>query len=208
MGLIIFSAWCLFSYGLGCVSWASFLVRRLRGLDLREHGSGNLGATNAGRILGRRWAVIIYLLDFGKGAVAAGAPTLIWQDLTASFPLVVVAGLLSILGHVFPAHLGFRGGKGVATASGVIAVLWWPSLLLALGAWILTAATSRMVSAASIVAAISIPISYYLTLDKEAVDPWKTGLFLLLAIMVTFLHRGNIGRILNGTESRIGPQKK
>lgn len=206
MGIFIFCAWCLFSYGLGCMSWSAWLVRRLRGLDLREHGSGNLGATNAGRILGRKWAVAIYLLDFGKGAVAAGIPVLWLSESTAPMPLWVAAGLLAILGHVFPVHLNFRGGKGVATASGVICFLWWPSLLIAVAAWIVTAAAFRIISAASIMAALSLPISLYLTQDNGG-DPWKMGLFVLLAIMVIYLHRTNIARILNGTESRMGKKK-
>ena len=171
-----------------------------------EHGSGNLGATNAGRILGKKWAGGIYLLDFGKGAIAAGIPVLCWPECTTPMPLWVVAGLLAILGHVFPAHLDFRGGKGVATTSGVICILWWPSLLIALAAWIVTAAALRIVSAASIMAAISLPISLYLTQD-EGDHSWEMGLFVLLAIMVTYLHRTNIERILNGTESRMGRKK-
>ena len=170
---------------------------------MREHGSGNLGATNAGRILGRKWAVAIYLLDFGKGAVAAGGPVFCLSEWTTPMPLWVAAGLLAILGHVFPAHLNFRGGKGVATASGVICFLWWPSLLIALAAWIVTAAAFRIISAASIMAAISLPISLYLTQDERG-QSWEMGLFVLLAIMVIYLHRTNIERILNGTESRMG----
>ena len=207
MGIFTFCTWCFLSYGLGSISWAALLVRRLRGLDLSQHGSGNLGATNAGRILGKKWAMIIYALDFSKGAIAAGVPTLVWPNVQAPLPLAVAAGLMAILGHVFPAHLRFKGGKGVATASGVIALLWWPSLLVALGTWVLTAFTTRMVSAASIAAAISLPVSFLLTIDHLDSRPWTMVLFTLLAVMVTYLHRSNISRILQGTESRIGKSR-
>ncbi len=202
MDILAFIVWCFLSYGIGCVSWSAFFVRRLRGIDLREHGSGNLGATNAGRILGRNWAVCIYLLDFGKGAVAAGVPACLGADLSVPVPLAVAGGLLAILGHVFPAQLNFRGGKGVATASGVILVLEPLSALIAVGAFIATAVATRMVSAASIMAAISLPIGLYIVRGPQA--PWVMGLFLVLALLVTYLHRTNIQRILNGTESRIG----
>jgi len=200
------------SYGLGSVSFALLLVRGLRGVDLRSVGSGNLGATNAGRVLGRRWAIVIYLLDFAKGC----APTLIGlhvhvlaeTSLGHDFlPLPMVMGAAAFLGHCYPVHLGFRGGKGVATASGVVLAVSPLTFVAGVAAFGLMFLAFRMISLGSIVSSITLPVAFLATERREALElpnlAWLT-FFLGIAILVIVRHRANIHRIVEGTEPRVG----
>lgn len=197
-------AWCVAAYLVGSISWAHLLVRRLAGTDLRTVGSGNLGATNAGRVLGRKWAVAIYVLDLVKGAAAVIVPRLAWPGATlGEVPLELVAGLCAMLGHVFPFYLGFKGGKGVATGSGIVFALAPLTGLAAVVVWALTLALSRMVSLASILAAASLPIVHELLAHRPG-HPWRMRFFIVIAAAVVVLHRSNIARILAGNENRIG----
>lgn len=204
----------LASYLLGSISFALLLTRTLKGVDLRTVGSGNLGATNAGRVLGRGWAVGIYLLDFLKGLV----PTLLglhvldaWDAPIAEYlPLAMLMGAAAFLGHCFPAYLGFKGGKGVATASGVILAVSWPAFVASMLAFGITLGLFRMVSLGSIVAAIVLPIAFLSTERRAALElpmlSWLT-FFLAIAVLVIVRHRTNIRRIVEGTESRIGRKR-
>jgi len=199
----------LASYVLGSVSFALLIVRALNGVDLRTVGSGNLGATNAGRILGRRWAVGVYLLDFLKGLV----PTWIglhaeWDVPAAPYlPLAMLMGGAAFLGHCFPFYLGFKGGKGVATASGVILAVSWPAFFAGMIAFIVTLLLSRMVALGSIVAAIVLPVAFLSTERRAALElpnlSWLS-FFLAIAVLVIVRHRTNIRRMVEGSESKIG----
>ena len=202
MSPLIFFAWCIASYFLGSISWSYFITWRIRKMDLRTFGSGNLGATNAGRLLGKKWAVIIYILDFGKGAVGTLVPHLLAEDPTwAGMPLPIAAGFMTVMGHIFPFYLKFRGGKGVATGSGVvIALAPWTGLGAVL-TWIAVAATTRLVSAASVLGALSMPLWYLLTPGTE--DFWAyEGFLIAVALLVTVMHHSNIRRILRGEENK------
>ena len=201
----------LASYVLGSVSFASLLVRVVDGVDLRTVGSGNLGATNAGRILGPRWAVMIYLLDFLKGF----APTLIGREVLAQWdapiaqylPLAMLMGAAAFIGHCFPFYLGFKGGKGVATASGVILAVSWPAFAASMIAFGVTLLASRMVSLGSIAAAIVLPVAYLSAERRAALElPQLSWLsfFLVITVLVIVRHRANIRRIVEGSESKIG----
>ncbi|MCB9833396.1 MAG: glycerol-3-phosphate 1-O-acyltransferase PlsY [Planctomycetes bacterium] len=204
MTALAFWGWCLFAYLLGSVSWSYFIVKARKGIDLRTVASGNLGATNAGRVLGKRWAVIIYFLDLLKGLIGTAGPWLLvadprWREL----PLPVVAGLLVILGHVFPFYLRFRGGKGVATGSGVLFALAPTTGAGALVIWYLCLRASRMVSLASVVAALALPLLFPL-LQRGPLDWWREGFLAVIALFVTVTHRSNIARILRGEENKLG----
>ena len=192
------------------------LIARAKGLDIRQHGSGNIGATNVGRVLGRKLGIFCFVLDVLKGLVptltagliagVAGsfdvAPNLAWAW------LAVMAA--SILGHIFSPWIGFKGGKGVATGLGsllaVFPLLTIPAVAAAI-AWIVTIKCSKFVSLSSIIAAITLPIATALLLMLGAPDtnplPWLT-VTSLLAGLVVLRHRSNIKRLLNGTEPRIG----
>src|SRR5438270_842057 len=148
----------VFSYFLGGIPFG-YLIAKSRGVDILSHGSGNIGATNVGRILGRRLGVLVFLLDFGKGAIPAAVGS--WLDRHAGLDLLpsalgVGSGLAAILGHLFPIYLRFQGGKGVATGAGVVVVLLPLPFSLAICVWIVVLITSRYVSLASILAAVSL----------------------------------------------------
>src|SRR5215475_5384529 len=143
----------LLSYLVGAIPFG-YLVARGRGVDILKQGSGNIGATNVGRVLGRPFGVLVFALDFAKGAVPVVLARNFAGDYADSSWLEVGAGLAAFLGHLFPVYLGFRGGKGVATGAGVVAVLVPLPFLAALVAWILVLAGWRYVSLASVSAAV------------------------------------------------------
>jgi acyl-phosphate glycerol 3-phosphate acyltransferase len=193
------------AYLLGAVPFG-YLVGRWRGVDLFHAGSGNIGATNVGRVLGRRYGILVFVLDFAKGAVPTAAAAAI-KHAAASPPLglEVFAGLAAFLGHLFPVYLRFRGGKGIATGAGVVAVLLPLPALGAIGTWLVVLAAWRYVSVASLAAAVALCVLHL------ALSPAPfTGegvimtLFCFLAAGLIFLrHRGNLSRLLRGTENRL-----
>jgi acyl phosphate:glycerol-3-phosphate acyltransferase len=176
---------------------SSYLAGRLaRGIDLREHGSGNLGATNTFRVLGARLAAPVMILDVLKGfAPVALFP--LWDGRTA-WSWVLAYGAAAIVGHVFSVFTSFRGGKGVATAAGVFLALAPAAMAPALLAWLIVLFASRMVSLASLVAAMTLLISLLLLEDRQAVQLLGTA----VAAFVIYAHRANIGRIARGEEHR------
>ncbi len=206
------------------------LVARLKGVDLRKVGSGNMGATNVGRALGRKWGILVYVLDAAKGA----APVL-WAGHQAGAlglqPESIAAGDLwrwmgiavcAVLGHMFSPWVGFRGGKGVATGSGallaVYPVLTGP-VLVAIGLWGCVLASTRIMSIASMVAAVSIPLTVAAFALLRTGDGTPDGNMPLqhampavivtaaVALLVVWAHRANIARLRAGTESRLGAKK-
>lgn len=198
----------LLSYLAGSVSFAYLLVKSRRGIDLRSVGSGNLGATNAGRILGRRWAAAIYTLDLLKGLLPTAAGKHLFGDpALASVPLSLLMGAAAFAGHCWPFWLGFKGGKGVATASGVILALAPLVFAIALLVFAIAVLLTRRISVGSLCAALTIPVSWWALGGPEAREGRGAVLlafFSALAVAVIVLHRKNIGRILAGTEPRIG----
>ena len=192
-------AWLLVSYLLGAVPTSYIAGRLLRGIDLREHGSKNLGATNLYRVLGWRVAVPVGLFDMAKGLV----PVLLFAPrVSTSQTFALVCGLTAVLGHVFSIFVGFKGGKGVATAAGVMLGLTPAALLIALGVWIAVVALTGYVSLGSIVAAAVFPILVRLIDPPE--QPEILWLDVAAAAGIIWLHRANIGRLLRGTENRFG----
>jgi glycerol-3-phosphate acyltransferase PlsY len=178
----------------------SFLAGRLfRGIDLREHGSKNLGATNVYRTRGWRFAVPVGLFDMAKGAV----PVLVFAPQVSDSQLYALGcGMAAILGHVFSVFVRFRGGKGVATAAGVMLGLTPAALGIAAVVWLVVVALSGYVSLASITAAGSFPVAVYFIEPPDR--PEVLALDVLVAAVIVWLHRANIRRLLNGTESRFG----
>ncbi|MFL5245636.1 MAG: glycerol-3-phosphate 1-O-acyltransferase PlsY [Gemmataceae bacterium] len=197
----------LFSYLLGAIPFG-YLIAKSRGVDILSHGSGNIGATNVGRILGRRLGILVFLLDFAKGAVPAAVGS--WLDCHAGLDLLpsalgVGSGLAAILGHLFPIYLRFKGGKGVATGAGVVVVLLPLPFFLAICVWIVVLITSRYVSLASILAAVSLVLMQFGTSG----GPFASGnviltLFCLLAsLLIIARHRTNLLRLVQGRENRV-----
>ena len=191
--------WLVASYLLGAVPTSYLAGRLFRGIDLRQHGSRNLGATNLYRVLGWRYAIPVGLFDAAKGLV----PVLVFAPRVSSSELfALVCGLLAVLGHVFSVFVGFRGGKGVATAAGVMLGLTPAALGVAALVWALLVYLTGYVSVGSIAAAVIFPLAVYLIEPPDR--PAILWLDVAVAAAIVWLHRANIKRLLKGTENRFG----
>jgi acyl phosphate:glycerol-3-phosphate acyltransferase len=191
--------WLAASYLAGAIP-TSYLVGRLfRGIDLREHGSKNLGATNLYRTLGWRYAIPVGLFDIAKGAI----PVLVFAPRVSSSQLFALAcGLAAIVGHVFSVFVRFRGGKGVATAAGVMLGLTPAALGVSLLVWLVLVFGTGYVSLGSIAAAAVFPLAVFLIDHPDR--PVILWIDVAVAAGIIWLHRTNISRLLNGTEHRFG----
>ena len=204
------------AYLLGSIP-SGYLVARAKGIDIRSVGSGNIGATNVFRTLGKWLGILVLVLDGIKGYAAC-----VWLcDLLIpkfaggdywSLEIRVTAGVAAILGHNYTCWLRFKGGKGIATSAGVLAALVPWSLVIIVSIWIITVAATRYVSLASIFASAALPVAALVT--HENTDSQNRGsllMFLVLTAMTTlaiYKHRANIKRLLNGTESRLQLKRK
>ncbi|HSG06888.1 MAG TPA: glycerol-3-phosphate 1-O-acyltransferase PlsY [Longimicrobiales bacterium] len=187
------------SYLLGATPTSYWVGKAFHGLDLREHGSGNLGATNSFRVLGWKSALPVMIVDVGKGFI----PVWLFPQLAAGpFGWTLAFGGAAVVGHMFSLWVGFRGGKGVATSAGVFLGLAPWSVLGALAVWLVAVFASRMVSLASISAAVTLPFFVWLLPHRGGVG--LVVFTVALALTVIWAHRSNIRRILRGEESRIG----
>ncbi len=184
-----------FGYVLGSVPFA-FLVSRRRGIDLRRVGSGNVGASNVLRTTGVSAAVAAMCLDAMKGSVAV----LVAQLLASPPSAIVAAGFASVVGHIHPVWLGFRGGKGVATAAGVFTVLAPAALAIAGGVFILAVWITRYISVGSLAAAVTLAIATAVSDGPAVVAVGAT----ITAVLIAHQHRGNLSRLFSGTERRVG----
>ena len=196
-------------YLLGSVPFG-LLAGRMKGVDVREHGSRNIGATNVWRVCGWRWGLPVFVLDVLKGVLAVylarygfphappgPAPSLLaWAEVSAA--------MACVLGHSFPAWLGFKGGKGVATALGALLAIMWLPGVITFGIWAVIFGASRYVSLASILAAAAFPI---IALVCGVRGP-QLGFAIVVATLVVVRHRGNMQRLLAGTESRFARKKE
>jgi len=188
--------WLAGSYLVGATPTAYIAGRLARGIDLREHGSRNLGATNVYRVLGWRWAIPVALIDVAKGAM----PVALFARWTSGGPWLAVAmGVAAVVGHVFSPYMRFKGGKGVATALGVFLALAPLAVLIALPVWGGSLWLTGYVSLSSLLAAASFPVWVRLTAPREVAAFWAS---VALAALILFSHRGNVQRLLAGTENR------
>jgi glycerol-3-phosphate acyltransferase PlsY len=187
-------------YLLGSVPFGLVIARGTGNVDLRRVGSGNIGATNVLRTVGKRAAALTLLGDIGKGALAVGLAR--WTGASAS--LVAAVGLAAVLGHLFPVWAGFRGGKGVATTLGVVlgAMPSVGGLLVVI--WVAVAAITRYSSLAALVATTTMPLLVWLADGRPAM----LALSGALVVLVVVRHRENIGRLWAGTEGKIGQKAR
>lgn len=194
------------SYLLGSVPAAVWVGKISRGIDIREHGSGNAGATNALRVLGFKHGLLVLALDMAKGLLAVLVVSRIAWPVSVSDPSLgpVLSGSCAILGHIFPITIGFKGGKGVGTAAGVMFALTPVVTSCVLALWTAVVAVTRYVSLASMAAALALPV--LLALEKIALrsGPGRALIFFSVALAVTVLisHRANIRRLLAGRENK------
>ncbi|MCO7736748.1 glycerol-3-phosphate 1-O-acyltransferase PlsY [Brucella intermedia] len=182
----------VFGYFLGSIPFGLVLTR-LAGLgDVRSIGSGNIGATNVLRTGNKKLAAATLILDALKGTVAVLIASRYGPD------AAIGAGFGAFIGHLFPVWIGFKGGKGVATYLGILIGLAWPGALVFAAVWIVTALLTRYSSLAALVASIIVPIALYFRSPAIAV------LFAIMTVFVFYKHKTNIGRLINGSESKIG----
>ena len=182
------------AYLLGSIPSGLWIGRKFFQIDIRQHGSGNLGATNSFRILGKKAGTIVLLMDLLKGSISV--LLLKQMDLHGISPLIIA--LFAVVGHTYPLFANFKGGKAVATFAGVILAYQPVLFLIGLGIFILTLAISKMVSFTSM---LTISIGVLLSLYFQ--DMVLTTIALLADIFIIYRHRTNIQRILNGTESKV-----
>jgi acyl phosphate:glycerol-3-phosphate acyltransferase len=195
------------SYLVGSIPFG-YVIAIAKGVDVRKQGSGNIGATNVGRVLGRKYGILIFILDLLKGFMAVFLVPIFISE--TEFPttsdnlLVILCGLCAIFGHAFPVYLGFKGGKAVATSFGVFIWLSPIPVAIAFGIWVLTVIVSRYVSLGSIISSLVL-MGAIIAFENE---PFGGGVFLTalsiaVVILIIIKHTSNIQRIITGTETKV-----
>lgn len=211
----------ILSYLVGSIPTGILITKAVKGIDIRQHGSGNAGGTNVFRILGWKYGVLTILLDALKGAVAV---ILIARLYLGDFPfpnatpfddftlVQIFAGLFAVIGHIWTIFASFKGGKGIATSLGFLIAIITIDMLLALAVFFVVVTISRYVSLGSILAAISVPLILIVRENIFHVDiqGYHTILpfAIFIALLVIYTHRANVGRLLKGNENRISLSKK
>jgi glycerol-3-phosphate acyltransferase PlsY len=191
----------IIAYLLGAVPFG-LLVARAKGIDIRSEGSGNIGATNVFRVVGKGWGIFTFTLDVLKGFI----PAFFFQKFAGLDPAYsVLFGVAAIMGHTFPIYLKFKGGKGVATSAGVLIGVAPLAVGVGFSCWLVCMAVTPYVSLSSIIAAVAVAVTVWIDGDTGLiVDSTVT----FLSVLVIWLHRANIRRLLNGTESRFRKKKE
>jgi len=194
------------AYFLGSISTAVWVGRYFKGIDIREHGSKNAGATNTFRVLGKRFGWLVLLTDVAKGTTAACLPYFLAQTAFSGYKdefliLQLVGGFTAVVGHVFPIFAHFRGGKGVATSLGIVIGINPPAAGICLSIFLLVFLTTRYVSLGAMISALCFPVvSYFFIHDDTRIMIIFT---IVLGTLVIWAHRKNIERLWNGTENRM-----
>ena len=201
------------AYLLGSIPSAVWIGKKYYGIDIREHGSKNAGTTNMLRVLGKRAALPVFIIDYFKGFIAVILTSLMRYDDNVSeawlINLRIIATAFVVLGHIYPVFAGFKGGKGVATLLGAGTGIYAPILMLCFGVWCLVFAIWHYVSLASMVAGCCYPtlVLIFSTMTYDADAPFQSIPFIifswLVAILLVWTHRKNISRLREGTESKI-----
>lgn len=211
----------ILSYLIGSIPTSIIISRAAKGIDIREHGSGNAGGTNVMRVLGWKHGVLVILLDALKGVLAVVVVARLhygsmpFENATPfdDFTLVqIIAGISAVIGHIWTVFAGFKGGKGIATALGMLIMIVTVDMLVAIGVFILVVSFSRYVSLASLAGAIAVPLTLIVRENIFNVDipNYNTLLpfVILIALLVIYTHRKNVVRLLNGSETKISFTKK
>lgn len=219
----ILAAIFVLSYLLGSIPWAIIISRKVKGIDIREHGSGNAGGTNVFRILGWKYGLLVIVLDAVKGALAVllvarlyllqpvpiNNPSGYFEDFTI---IQVLAGIFAVIGHIWSVFAKFKGGKGIATGLGMLLSITSVDMLIGLGIFILIVTLTKYVSLGSLLAAISVPISLIIRQNLFHAEIQGYGIILPfisgVVLLVIYTHRKNIVRIFQGRENKISFSKK
>ena len=192
----------IWAYLLGTIPCGLLAGFRARGIDIREYGSKNIGATNVFRVIGTKWGIFVLILDAMKGYYACTLPIyLAPHALTVPFQLLL--GISAILGHTFPVWLKFKGGKGVATSLGVFLAIAWIPTLITFGIWILCFTITHIISLSSLVAALVFPIMIAWYYAGTPGIKFLLPISIILAVFILYTHRANIHRLRQGTEKKL-----
>ena len=211
MDIISYLSIAIASYLIGATPWG-YIIAKSKGIDIRTEGSGNIGATNVLRTLGKKYGIACFFLDFLKGFLPVIVVILLIKNdiLNLSDYAIILVSFCTIFGHMWPMYLKFKGGKGVSTMGGILLAIAPLSFLTGGALWVVVFYSSRYVSLASILAALSLPISAFL-FDKFDIFQLPTILIIMLAVislLITVKHLGNIKRLINGTENRFTKKQK
>lgn len=206
MTVVLWVVAIIVSYLAGSVPFG-YLAGRLYGFDIREHGSGNVGATNVARVVNVPLGVAVFVLDLGKGVVSAGVfPALIAGEAVGG--LAILCGAGAILGHVLPVFLAFRGGRGVATACGALMCIAPLAAAVGIAAWLVVVVWTGYVSAASVTAAVAVPLCVIgLHVNDLAACAGELSFSGIIAVLVILRHIPNIRRLIAGTEYGVKHKK-
>lgn len=203
----------IIGYLLGSINFAIIITKIYTGEDIRDSGSGNAGFTNVLRTVGKLPSVLTLLGDFLKGVISVLLGFAVVYLLTGSLELIRFGGYLAtagaISGHMFPLYYGFKGGKGILVTAGTLLILDPVTLFIILGVFLIVVFITRIVSISSICAAAAFPITTIISraVEKSEYIVWDALLSVLIAVIVIFMHRENIKRLLNGTEKKFGKNK-
>jgi len=207
--MIYYIIYAVIGYLIGSIPFGYIIVKLLKGIDIRTVGSGNIGATNVARVLGLKWGVLCFILDADKGLLPTLAVLfihpIILGDNNINMTVGLPVGLGIIIGHLYPIYIRFQGGKGVATSLGVFLALAFIPTIIAIVIWLIFFLSFRYVSLASIIAAISLPISFRLMVNlypKFGESPIIIAC-LFVAFLVVGRHIPNIKRLIKGTEPKV-----
>jgi glycerol-3-phosphate acyltransferase PlsY len=192
------------AYLIGSIPTSVWVSRYFFGIDIREYGSGNAGATNTYRVLGSKWGSFVMVVDVLKGVMATSLYILIPHYMSDSWDrtnFMIVLGLAAVLGHIFPLYAGFKGGKGVATLLGMAVAIQPLVALCCIGVFLLVLYLTRFVSLSSILASVSFAVFILFIFNEK--EPLYRVFAIAVALMVVLTHQKNINRLLKGTESKI-----
>ncbi len=194
-----------FAYLLGSIPTAVWYGKVFHGIDIRQHGSGNSGANNSLRILGKTAGITVLIIDLLKGLFAVFLTQYVLKTNDQLLPLLM--GIIAILGHLYPIFAQFRGGKGIATALGVIIAVLPMSVFACVVVFFLTVVLTKYVSLGSLLGALAFPIQVSLEIWNVVSDNYYIGLAWLLFFILAYAHRENIQRLFKGVESKFGVKK-
>ena len=199
----------IFAYLIGSIPTSVWLGKHYHGIDLREHGSGNAGATNTFRVFGKKLGISVLIIDILKGWIAVKLFYVLYesgQSVDELFNLKIRLGICALLGHVFPIYVGFKGGKGVATLLGIILALNHQAALMSIGVFLIILLATRYVSLSSIVAGLFFPVVVMVIFKTSQPDMVVFSLMISVAVIIT--HQKNIERLLSRSEGKISIKKK
>lgn len=206
MNIFIISVVAVVAYLLGSIPTAVWYGQGFFGIDIRKHGSGNAGATNTFRVLGKRAGTVVMLVDVLKGYTAAVLSTLLWYfdviTVNEILTFKIIFGLMAVIGHLYPVFAEFKGGKGVASLLGMILAVHPEMAVVCIGVFLLVVIASQYVSLGSIMAALAFPVLLLLRIFGEKESPLLIVFGFIVFLMVVLTHQKNIGRLLRGQENR------